>query len=581
MRKKLKRQVTLIAIGLVLAALWPAGIMAENLSKSNDTEQMKISSSEDIPVLEEISDISDQVVVIYKEGSTLNVQSLGLSTSEVKAGKSVSDQVDVLEVNQGVDMDAFINTLNGNPNVLAADRNQIARKASSIPNDPYVSNGLAWQFADIGEDQTWNQVSNSDPVVVAVLDTGVNVKHPDLVGRTAAGYDYATGSTSIVDHQGHGTSVSGCIAAVANNGLGIAGVAGTANVKIASYCIGDYSDANICAALMACANRADVDIINMSYGGYGAVRTEAAAIEYASEQGKILVASAGNEGDEPEAGQYSYPASYDNVISVAAVNRSDSWAYFSQYNNKVDLTAPGQNIYTTTMTGGYESMSGTSFSTPIVAGACAVLLAKNPTLSAAEVETILEETALDLGNTGKDNFYGYGLIQVDKALASETRTETVSCSYQTHVQDYGWQNWVSEGETSGTYGQSKRLEGIKIDINSQGVDLGVKYQTHVQNIGWQDFVYDGDLSGTTARSLRLEAIRIELTGADADQYDIYYRVHAQDVGWMSWARNGENSGTAGFSRRLEGIQIVVVPKGTNPPAPDPENNTDLAFEENV
>jgi len=668
MKKILKKPLGWLTLGLVLAVLWPAGVMAETTPTGSDNGQLQINSITEIPVLEDTSDISDQVVVIYKESSTQNAQSLGLSTSEVWAGKRVSDQVDVLEVNQGVDMDGFIDTLNENPSVLAADRNRIARKSTALPNDPYISNGMAWQFADIGEDQTWNQVANSDAVVVAVLDTGVNSSHPDLAGRMVSGYDYGTGSTRIIDHEGHGTSVSGCIAAVANNGLGIAGVAGTANVKIASYCIGDYSDANICAALMACANRADVDIINMSYGGYDWIRTEAAAIKYASAQGKILVASAGNEGNKAEAGQYSYPASYDNVISVAATNSSDARAYFSQYNDKVDLAAPGQNIVTTTMNGSYESTSGTSFSAPIVAGACAVLLAENPALSASDVESILENTALDLGRAGKDNDYGYGLIQLDQALtAAEPTTDipltgislnrtslslstgasqmlsvtcspgnttadttvtwtssnpavatvsangtvtavsagdatitarigtltdtcqvkvsqtiqTVSCFYQTHIQDIGWQSWVSNGQTSGTSGKSKRLEGIKIDLSSQGADLGVKYQTHIQNIGWQDWAADGTLSGTTARSLRLEAIRIELTGSDTDSYDIYYRVHAQDVGWMNWAKDGESAGTAGFARRLEAIQIVVVSKGTNPPTTDPRNDSNQAFIENV
>ena len=137
--------------------------------------------------------------------------------------------------------------------------------------------------------------------------------------------------------------------------------------------------------------------------------------------------------------------------------------------------------------------------------------------------------------------------------------------YRTHVQNVGWQNYVSDGEMAGTQGRSLRLEGINIKLNNAPYSGGIRYATHIQNIGWQDWKYDGDMSGTSGRSLRLEAIRIELTGEMAQHYDVYYRVHAQNIGWMGWTKNGTDAGTAGYSYRLEGIQIVLVPSGQ--PAP--------------
>ena len=152
------------------------------------------------------------------------------------------------------------------------------------------------------------------------------------------------------------------------------------------------------------------------------------------------------------------------------------------------------------------------------------------------------------------------------AIPAPANLESVNCTYRTHVQDVGWQDWKSNGVMSGTIGQSLRLEGIEVKLDDTTADLGIQYQTHIENIGWEDaWKSNGDLSGTTGRSLRLEAIRIQLTGGDADNYDIYYQVHAQNVGWMGWAKNGENSGTAGFAYRLEGIKIVVVPKGETQP----------------
>jgi uncharacterized protein YjdB/GH25 family lysozyme M1 (1,4-beta-N-acetylmuramidase) len=138
-------------------------------------------------------------------------------------------------------------------------------------------------------------------------------------------------------------------------------------------------------------------------------------------------------------------------------------------------------------------------------------------------------------------------------------------SYQTHVQDIGWQGFVSNGATSGTSGKSKRLEAINIKLDH--LTGGIEYQTHVQDIGWMDWVADGALSGTSGQSKRLEAIAIRLTGQVADQYDVYYRVHAQNFGWLDWAMDGQSAGTAGYSYRLEAIQIVLVPKGGAAPGP--------------
>ena len=144
-----------------------------------------------------------------------------------------------------------------------------------------------------------------------------------------------------------------------------------------------------------------------------------------------------------------------------------------------------------------------------------------------------------------------------------------SISYRTHVQDYGWQGYVYDGQQSGTSGQSKRLEGINIKL-SPSLNGNVVYRTHVQSYGWQDWKSNDAMSGTSGQSKRLEAIQIKLTGQVANEYDVYYRVHCQNFGWLGWAKNGESSGSEGYSRRLEAIQICLVPKGQK--APGSTNN---------
>ncbi|MDD6401606.1 MAG: Ig-like domain-containing protein [Lachnospiraceae bacterium] len=146
-------------------------------------------------------------------------------------------------------------------------------------------------------------------------------------------------------------------------------------------------------------------------------------------------------------------------------------------------------------------------------------------------------------------------------------------TYQSHVQSYGWQKWVSDGVMSGTSGESKRLEGMRIKITNCDYSGDIVYDTHVQSYGWlgkgdntSTWSKNGAMSGTTGKGKRLEAIRIKLTGEMAKHYDVYYRVHAQSYGWLAWAKNGEKSGTAGYSKRLEGIQIVLVKKGDKAPS---------------
>mgnify|MGYP000214069718 CR=1 FL=1 len=147
------------------------------------------------------------------------------------------------------------------------------------------------------------------------------------------------------------------------------------------------------------------------------------------------------------------------------------------------------------------------------------------------------------------------------ATAKPATAKDSMINYETHVQTYGWQGEKSEGQISGTYGESKRLEGIRMHLTDTGVAGGITYRTHVQTYGWQNWKSDGEESGTSGQAKRLEAIQIKLTGEMAEKYDIYYRVHAQTYGWLGWSKNGEAAGTEGLSKRLEAIQIRLEEKG--------------------
>ncbi|MDD4508677.1 MAG: hypothetical protein PHN26_07125, partial [Eubacteriaceae bacterium] len=159
------------------------------------------------------------------------------------------------------------------------------------------------------------------------------------------------------------------------------------------------------------------------------------------------------------------------------------------------------------------------------------------------------------------------VMDADGSIASESIKLTVSAlnvTYQSHVENFGWMGFVSNGAVAGTTGQALRMEALQVRTNVPGVN--VEYRAHCQNIGWQNWQTSGvsSTAGTTGKALRMEAFEAKLEGTNADQYDLYYRTHVSDIGWLSWVKNGDLSGTTGQARRMEAIQIVIVPKGTTP-----------------
>ena len=181
--------------------------------------------------------------------------------------------------------------------------------------------------------------------------------------------------------------------------------------------------------------------------------------------------------------------------------------------------------------------------------------ATNETLNEAqEINESTEETT----NSDKED---ENISEQVMLNALEENDDTVpSIKYQIHGEDYGWQPVKKDGETGGTVGESRRIEGLKIELENAPENLTLQYQAHGQGYGWQSWVNEGELGGTTGQSKRLEAIRIKLS--NTDDYSVIYRVSVQDYGWLNWVENGEIAGTVGKSKRVEAIEIKIVKKGT-------------------
>ncbi len=140
------------------------------------------------------------------------------------------------------------------------------------------------------------------------------------------------------------------------------------------------------------------------------------------------------------------------------------------------------------------------------------------------------------------------------------KADGMGVTYTTHVQKKGWMNWVSNGATSGTSGQSLRLEAFRLKFTGTENEGNIEYRAYCQTYGWVDWAKNGAVAGTSGEGKRMEAVQIKLTGKVANDYDVYYRVHAQSYGWLGWAKNGETAGTSDYAKRLEAIEVRLVPK---------------------
>ena len=292
--------------------------------------------------------------------------------------------------------------------------------ASAATNDP--SSGSQWAFTNTSFGALWPSAigTSNPPLVVAVIDTGLDATHPDLsAGQVLAGVSLVSGAPTAADDNGHGTHVSGIIAATTDNAVGVRGVAPGVKIlpikALNSNGSGTYSAV---ATAITIAVSQGAKVINMSLGGTVPSTIFDAAVAAANAAGVTVVAAAGNNGTTGSPA--SYPAATPGVIGVGAVNSTLDRAPFSTCGAYVDLSAPGVNILSTTRGAGYASWSGTSMATPFVAAAAAVIEAARPTCTPAAIEAVLASTATDRGTAGRDDLYGAGVVDAQQALNAAT-----------------------------------------------------------------------------------------------------------------------------------------------------------------
>lgn len=327
--------------------------------------------------------VPETVVIKFKnitnEGSRKSVLlANGLIKKNVIFGTDV-----VVAQGKGKSTEALIKALSNHPFVEYVEPDYIVN-ATWTPNDSSFSN--QWGLTKVSAESAWDKTKGSSSVIIAVIDTGVDLNHPDLSSKvlTNIDYDFVNGDSEAQDDQGHGTHVAGIAAAATNNITGIAGMCPDCSIlplKVLDSS-GNGNVSNIVSAINY-ATEKGAKVINLSLGGSGSSLTLLNAVRNAYSKGVFLACAAGN----ANTSQASYPAYYNECVAVAATDQNDYRASFSNYGSWVDTSAPGVNILATYWDDTYGYLNGTSMATPYVAGLAGLLFSQGRTQ--ADVRTRL------------------------------------------------------------------------------------------------------------------------------------------------------------------------------------------------
>lgn len=263
---------------------------------------------------------------------------------------------------------------------------------------------------------TVQSYTKGSTVNVGVIDTGIDYTHPDLSLNYKGGYNFVNKTTNPMDDNGHGTHVSGIIAAL-DNTIGVIGVAPETNlfaIKVLNANGSGYMSDVIAGIQWSVDN--GMKIVNMSLGSSVPSKSLKNACDTAYNRGLLIIASVGNSGNSAGKGNnVNYPARYDSVMAIAAIDINNTRAWFSSTGPAVELSAPGVNIYSTLRGGTYGYLSGTSMAAPHVTGVASLIMSYNP-ITNVQTRIRMQTTVTDLGSMGKDNLYGYGLVNALKAV---------------------------------------------------------------------------------------------------------------------------------------------------------------------
>jgi len=408
----MKRYLSTILLGVLLLGLTVVSSDAAPGAHGNPQDVAGFEQTISFPVYR-----PGQILVKFRTQTRQAESAQTLTTYDLPV-LEILGELDVLRVAVAVGQEqAMVQMLLDDPQVEYAELDY-AVHATIIPND--TSYGLQWGPQKIQAPAAWDVTTGTSDVLIAIVDTGVDLAHPDLNDKIVPGWDFIGEDPYAQDDHGHGSHVAGIAAAETDNDRGVAGVSWGARIMpikvLDENGDGYYSDVAR-GVRYACNHGAQ--IINLSLGGSNPSSTLEDAVERVYQNGCLIVAAAGN-----DANSVDYPARYPEVMAVAATNQSDSRASFSDYGPQIDVAAPGVDIYSTVWTPPnnhtYGWKQGTSMAAPFVAGEAALIWSLCPQFTNVEVWSIIESTATDRGAAGWDKYYGWGRIDAAEAVGAAT-----------------------------------------------------------------------------------------------------------------------------------------------------------------
>ena len=378
-----------------------------------------------LPIISSASYESGRKIIVYTESVSVaerEALSETLRSNRIKRLRGVF-QADVVENLTSAELrtlerDIRVKRIDDDVIVYALDLpsqlERYTRRRPILPSAPVQSQILPWGIDRVDAELVWPEGNTGNPIKVGVIDTGINLYHPDLKENIKGQYNAIRTRRSAEDDNGHGSHVAGTIAALQNN-IGVVGVGPDIDlyaIKVLNSRGSGYLS-DIIEGIDFAIN-SNLDVINMSLGTGSNVQSFHDAVIRAYDAGIVVVAAAGNSG-----GAVLYPAAYSEAIAVSATDSNNNIASFSSRGPEIDIAAPGVSIYSTYKRKGYKTLSGTSMAAPHVAGAAALVLETAPGAydtngnskwDPEEVKNKLQDTATDLGASGFDNLFGWGLV---------------------------------------------------------------------------------------------------------------------------------------------------------------------------
>jgi len=462
--------------------------------------------------------------------------------------------------------DAVIRALLNNPNIEYAEKDMLVELSAVTPNDPSFSS--QWHLPKIQTPNAWSTTAG-DGIIVAILDSGVQSDHPDLVNNLIPGWNVVSNNNDTSPVNWHGTAVAGAVAATANNFTGVASVAWRS--KIMPVRITNRSDgwalwSDMANGILWAADHG-ADVVNMSYEVSTDGNVIKNAAQYLRNKGGVAVAAAGNSNIDVGYADNPY------IITVSATDKNDSKASFSNYGDIIDVSAPGKDVYTTTVNSGYTYTWGTSFASPITSGVVALIMATNPYLTPDEVEIVLEQSADNIiAGTEWHKYFGHG--RINAAAAVNLALQTTNVDTQTPVVTIfsPSQNSTISGTVALEVEASDNTSVVEVELYVNGGLIGTDSMTPYQfswdtaqvadsNVTFVAKAYDA--AGNVASSNPINAVVDNVPDISDTQAPSVYISNPADGSSVNrtvniWVSGNDNVGITKLSVLVDGRQHCTV-----------------------